>query len=135
MPVQPVSWYHLAFLPIALVVVPGMGLSFFPAVGQLVANSRWTPRAWGVALAIVALGYAMLYYGLLQPRLIVCFWAPLYALGLYTLALRIFTRALGRAPRDAYRRGFDPGFFWDAFFAWSVMMLSILPVAYLLAPR
>jgi hypothetical protein len=125
----------LVLLPIALTVAPGALLGLIPNLGQLVANSRWIVRAWCVALVIVALGYGLSSYGLVPPRLLVCYWAPLYQLALYTLALRVFTRALGRAPRDVVYRWFTPGLWWDRAFAWCVVMLSILPVMYFTKPR
>jgi hypothetical protein len=131
---QPSPPGPLVLLPIALVVAPGLTLGAFPGVGQLVANSRWTTLAWVVALVIVALGYGLSYYGLVPPRLLVCYWAPLYQLSLYTLALRVFTRVLGRGPRYVVYSWRTLGLWWDRAFAWCVVMLSIIPVMYLVRP-
>ena len=106
-----------------------------PRIGVVLANSRWTPRAWAAALAILAVGYGLSYGGFIpRQALLSGFWAPLYQLALYTVALRVFTAALGRAPRDVVLRG-DDGLFWDRLFALSVFLLCVLPMMYLLSSR
>jgi hypothetical protein len=126
----------LLIISCTLVVFPAVALAGFPAFGRLVADSSWTLLAWAGATALGVIGCTLSYYGLLQTRLLCGFWAPLYSIGLYTLALRVFVQSMGRAPRAIVPYVFPrAGELWDRVFGWSVMMLCVLPVIYLLAPH
>ena len=110
-------------------------LACFPKVGLFVAKSRWTPIFWIVALAIGGLGQWLWNTGNLAMHSSTEFyWAPLYQIFIYSLALRLFFWGMNRPPRDI-TYNLNAGLLWDRVFFFVVIIISIVPIAHLIAPR
>ena len=119
-----------AFLPTLAIFLVG-----FPNVGLFVAKSRWSRIAWIAAFGVGGLGEWLWHRGLLgNHREAVFYWAPLYQLFMYSLALSLFLRMLKRPPRNVVFN-WNEGFFWDRTFAICVILVSVSPIAFLVAPR
>ncbi len=119
---------------IAFLITWSIVLVGFPSIGFLVAKSKWTPVVWITAFGIGCLGQALWLLGkLTEHRMAALYWAALYQLFIYSLALSVFLRFLKRRPRDVVFN-FNDGFFWDRVFGISVVMISVTPISYLIAP-
>jgi hypothetical protein len=117
-----------------LVVLTPFVFAQIPAIGWVAARSRWTPIAWALAACVGILGYLLDRRGSLPDhRIAAVFWAPLYQLAVYTVALHVFLRAFHTRPR--YAPLYAKGYGLDNFFAFIVLLTGIFPVMYFLIPQ
>ena len=124
----------LTLLSSILIVAPGLALASYPALGQSIVGRRWYRVTLCIVVSIAAVGCLLQHFGLLERRLVAGFWAPLYSLVIYFVAVRVFVRCLGRYPRDVVYV-FEPGLGWDRLFFFCVALLSITPFFFVVAPR
>jgi hypothetical protein len=87
-----------------LVVFVALALTGSPTVGAVVARSKWTPIVWFIAFGIGCVGELLLRRNVfLDRRFAVAYWAPVYELFIYWLALSLSSiskaRAAGRQPQ------------------------------------
>lgn len=117
-----------------------IGIVAIPLLSTIPSAARWLTRRPGSVYAlsatagIAAVGFILVAGGIVEPRLAAAFAAPLAQLALVGLAFKLFVHTQGREPVDV-AFNWSPGLLPDRLFALSVVLLGILPFAWLVAPR